>query len=58
MAQKMPEVKKRSSKKEHFAIAKMSERIRLFEKFVLTENRWDTWHVGGVREHLALPAEK
>lgn len=27
-------------------------KINELEKLVLSENRWDTWHVGGVREHL------
>ncbi|MCX6761554.1 MAG: hypothetical protein NTY33_01790 [Candidatus Moranbacteria bacterium] len=34
----------------------LSDKIRQMEKAVLAENRWDTWHVGGVREHLVLPA--
>ena len=35
-------------------ILKINEKIILAEKAILRENRWDTWHVGGVREHLSL----
>jgi len=28
---------------------KIKKLIAFLEKLVLRENRWDTWHVGGVR---------
>jgi hypothetical protein len=36
---------------------KVSEKIICAEKTVLRESRWDTWHVGGVREHLSLSSK-
>jgi hypothetical protein len=29
------------------------KKIKSLEEIVLAENRWDTWHVGGVKEHLS-----
>lgn len=39
-------------KKPNAKSVEVANKILLAEKKVLHENRWDTWHVGGVREHL------